>query len=99
MTLRKLLSYPPRRVTFTFRSNIRFSLNPAARARIVTLPPSGVASYAAWMVGKYDGVGPSTFTGGTMLKFAVTLIGAFSVTVQLPVPLHAPPQPAKTELA
>jgi hypothetical protein len=32
------------------------------------------------------------------LKFAVTLWAAFMVTMQEPVPLHAPPQPAKVEV-
>ena len=32
-----------------------------------------------------------------MLKVAVTVVAAVTVTAQVAVPLHAPPQPAKTE--
>jgi hypothetical protein len=32
-----------------------------------------------------------------VLKVAVTVVAAISVTAQVAVPLHAPPQPAKTE--
>jgi hypothetical protein len=34
-----------------------------------------------------------------VVKLADTLVSAFIVTVQLPIPLHAPPQPARPQAA
>jgi hypothetical protein len=63
-----------------------------------------VASAPSWVTLRLAGMAGVTGAGGAgavglVLKVAVTVVAAFTVTAQVVVPVHAPLQPVKTEPA